>query len=142
MSGGHGILIYGDIMAENYSFESEYGIINITKTSLTQLIKDVLNDLNQGVRLASKKEVKSHGKSNIEVSFKEDDECNIKVFVVVDFGTSISGVTYNIISEIKNRMDMILERIKINITVTIVGIKSKQTAKRNIEVSRFYDVSE
>ena len=84
----------------------------------------------------------AHGKSNIEVSFKEDDECNIKVFVVVDFGTSISGVTYNIISEIKNRMDMILERIKINITVTIVGIKSKQTAKRNIEVSRFYDVSE
>lgn len=142
MSGGHGILIYGDIMAENYSFESEYGIINITKASLTQLIKDVLNDLNQGVRLASKKEVKSYGKSNIEVSFKEDDECNIKVFVVVDFGTSISGVTYNIISEIKNRMDMILERIKINITVTIVGIKSKQTAKRNIEVSRFYDVSE
>ena len=65
MSGGHGILIYGDIMAENYSFESEYGIINITKASLTQLIKDVLNDLNQGVRLVSKKEVKNHGKNNM-----------------------------------------------------------------------------
>ena len=40
-------------MAENYSFKNEYRIINITKASLTQLIKDVLNDLNQGVRLAS-----------------------------------------------------------------------------------------
>lgn len=132
-------------MTENYFFESEIGTINITGSSLVQMVGDVVLNMDRGVRLASKKEIRPYSKTSIDISFDENIDgstCDINVYVVTDFGISISRITYNIINEIKNRMDMVLENIKLTITVTIVGIKSKYVAKRNIKVSRSYDISE
>lgn len=137
-------VLNGDIMTDKYVFKSEYGSVTVNRSTLTHVVEDVLNDLNLGVKLASKKDIKPYGRNrnNIEIIFGEDMECSINLFVIINFGTSISKVTYNLISEIKNRMDMIFDDIKIHINIKIVGIKSKNIAKRNIEVSRSYDISE
>lgn len=131
-------------MTDKYVFKSEYGSVTVSKSTLIRVVEDVLNDLNLGVKLSSKKDIKPYGRNrnNIEIIFGEDMECSINLFVIINLGTSISKVTYNLISEIKNRMDMIFDDIKIHINIKIVGIKSKNIAKRNIEVSRSYDISE
>ena len=100
-------------MADNLAVKNEYGSITVTKSVLAQIVTEVIEET-KGVNLASLKRMLKSGRSNMEVSFGDDGAPEIKAYVIVDFGTSIS--------------------------VTVVGTQTRRSIiKRHIEVKRSYD---
>ena len=129
-------------MADSCVVTNEYGKVVIGKPVILQIVSEVVEET-VGVRLASFKEMLKKRKSSIDVSFDSDGQPEINVFVVVDFGTSISNATYNIINEVKNRTMTVLDRPPSGVNVTVVATQTKKNkAKRNIKIRRSYDISE
>ena len=126
-------------MADTLAVKNEYGNITVAKSVLAQIVSEVIEET-KGVNLASLKRMLTSGKSNMEVSFGDDGAPEIKAYVIVDFGTSISSVTYEMINEMKNRISTVIDRAPSSISVTVVGTQTKRSIiKRHIEVRRSYD---
>jgi uncharacterized alkaline shock family protein YloU len=129
-------------MADTLAVQNEYGSITITKSILAQIVSEVIGETS-GVRLAGYKRMLTGGRSNMEVSFDDDGIPEIKAYVVVKFGASISGVTYEMINEMKNRINAVIDRPPSSISITVVGTETKKSViKRNIEVKRSYDITD
>ena len=129
-------------MADSFVVENEYGKIVVTKSIITRIVSEVVDEAG-GVRLASFKEMLSRVKSNIEVNFGDDGAPDIDVYVVIRFGTSISNSTYSIINEVKNRIMKVIEIAPGAVNIHVVGTQTKRgIAKRKIEVRRSYGGSE
>lgn len=129
-------------MADNCIETNEYGMIVIGKPVIIQIVSEVVEETG-GVRLASFKEMLKKRKNSIDISFDSDGQPEINVFVVVDFGYSISNITYNIINEVKNRVMIVMDRPPSSVNVTVVATQTKRNkAKRNLKFRRSYDISE
>lgn len=126
-------------MADTLTLNNEYGSVTVTKNVLAQIVSEIVEETG-GVRLASLKRMLTGGRSNMEINFEDDGSPDIKVYVIVSFGTSISSVTYEMINEMKNRINAVIDRPPSSISITVVGTQTKKTViKRNIEVKRSYD---
>lgn len=129
-------------MADILTHQNEYGSIQVTRSVMVQMVSEIISETD-GVQLAAVKRKFPAGKTSMEISLDEDAAPEIKVYVIVDFGTSISAVTYSLINEIKNRMNKVLETVPSSISITIVGTKTNHgVAKRDIEVKRDYDITD
>ncbi len=72
---------------------------------------------------------------NIE---EKDEKYHITFYVVLSFGASIKNVTQTVLSALEKEMSAMFPEYGGEITMKIVGIKSKNTAHRDIEVKREY----
>lgn len=125
-------------MSDSLVVENEYGKITIAKSVISQTAADVIRET-EGVALSGSRK-RIAGRSGIDVVFDSDGIPEVRAYVIVDLGTSISNATYSIINEIKNRITMLLERSPSSITVIVAGTKTTKTVvRRNIEVRREYD---
>ena len=70
-----------------------------------------------------------------------DEKYHLTFFAVVRFGSSISGVSKTVLDSIENELKEMFPDKGAHIVMHIVGIKSKQIALRNIEVTRDYEAS-
>ena len=85
--------------------------------------------------LASKMNLYHEESGAIQVTETEEGT-ELKVFIVVKFGTSISEVTEKMLDYIYEDMEKIFSEKPKKVTITVTGIVSKNIAKRHIEVSR------
>lgn len=70
-----------------------------------------------------------------------DGKYHLDFFGVIRFGSSISGVSKTILDSVEAELKEMFPDKGAHITFHIVGIKSKQLALRNIEVTRDYEAS-
>ena len=115
-------------MSDSLVVENEYGKITIAKSVISQTAADVIRET-EGVALSGSRK-RIAGRSGIDVVFDSDGIPEVRAYVIVDLGTSISNATYSIINEIKNRVTMLLERSPSSITVIVAGTRTSKTVIR------------
>ncbi len=118
-----------------YKENTEFGKILISEHTISQGIVEEIQK-NKNVYVANKMGKKS---DKIFIT-KEDNVVEVKVPVVVKFGTSIQNTTEEILTCVYDVITKFPNIQVKKITVTVVGVVSKKLAKRNIEVSKTYDI--
>lgn len=125
-----------------YKLETKEGIISIDRVVINRIIAEAIEAFQGKVLISNHKgkvigrsgkfnlgDDKSH--SEIEIGAKGLD---IRVYIVIRFGTSINKVTEQLLSTIKGNIEEFLG-IEVNsIAIVVTGMISKQVAKRNIVV--------
>ena len=129
-------------MADNIIINNELGKVTVTKSVIEQIITDVVEETD-GVYPANLKRAVGVRRPNMEIDLDDDGNVEIKVYVNVNLGTSISKSTYSLINEIKNRVTTVTEKTPLSISVTVAGTQTLHNlVKRNIEVKRTYDIND
>ena len=127
-----------------HRIETEEGTITIEKPVIGRIILEEVRKLKGRVWISSHK-----GKVPGLVSrIGGQDEMNhleitngqkgidIRVYVVIRFGTSIGAVTNQLLDSIQERVKQYTDIDLNSVAVIVTGMVSKQVAKRNIEVRR------
>ncbi|HKK95779.1 MAG TPA: hypothetical protein VJ916_05670 [Anaerovoracaceae bacterium] len=124
---------------------TEVGIISINNYAIEKLvIKNLLKKRNliiltnkkgkpivtKGIRLKPSDYV-----SAVEIT-EYEDKLFIKIYFIIEFGISINKETNKIFDMIERDFENIGLDKPTQITAKITGVKSKQTAKRELEVVR------
>ena len=118
-----------------YKEETEFGKIIINENTIFQMILPEIEEYSKNIYIANSK-----GKKTNKFYIENKNGVEVKINIVVKFGTSIQKVTEDIIDIVYNQLSLI-SGIKIRkISVVVVGVVAKKLAKRNVEVSREYDI--
>lgn len=126
----------------SYIKETSDGNIIIEKAVIGEIIARVISQFgnkvmisnykNKALSFASKMSI-NYELNNMDISLGEKG-LDIKVYIVVKFGTSIGMVTNNIIEDIRDRMIKFIGVEPNSVAVVVTGTASKNIAKRNIEI--------
>lgn len=124
--------------------ETEFGTITITKSVIGKIITDVIDEF-EGKVIISNHKGKVPGLvskiggmdeiSNMEINLTEQG-LDIRIFVVLRFGTSITRVTNQLVDEIHRRVREMTAMEPNSVAVVVTGMISKHIAPRYIEVTR------
>ena len=124
--------------------ETEFGTITITKSVIGKIITDVIDEF-EGKVIISNHKGKVPGLvskiggmdeiSNMEINLTEQG-LDIRIFVVLRFGTSITRVTNHLVDEIHRRVREMTAMEPNSVAVVVTGMISKHIAPRHIEVTR------
>lgn len=124
-----------------YKIETHCGIVRISKAVIGDVIKDALADFHKSVYLVNRKGAGMGsfgwpyrpGAGNlIEVSAKE--RIHITVYVIIRFGVSIEAMTEKMSAAMRGALADKLELEPDSLIIHILGVKSKDIAKRNIMI--------
>ena len=118
-----------------YKEETEFGKIIINENTIFQMILPEIEEYSRNLYVSNSK-----GKRTNKFFIENKDGVEVKINIVVKFGTSIQKVTEDIISIVYDQLSLITGLKVKKITVVVVGVVSKKLAKRNVEVSREYDI--
>lgn len=116
--------------------DNDLGQIRVMKSCLAQLITECFKLYDDRIWLCNKKGKIVVG-ANHQVSFDVEEvngALDIKIYTIIKFGTSISETTDSILNHLVNKINNTLGEQKFRIIINILGIKSKQIAKRDIEI--------
>lgn len=125
-----------------YIRETEQGSITIRKPVIGSIIIKAIGRQNGRVLLSNHKgkliRIKyKHGSIDasdfIEITFDEKG-VDIRFFIAIKFGTSISMVTEQLIQELKRDIEYLTGLEANSIAVVVTGLIAKQITRRNIEV--------
>ncbi|WP_027398515.1 Asp23/Gls24 family envelope stress response protein [Anaerovorax odorimutans] len=125
-----------------YKIETSDGNISIEKVVVGRIITQTVDSFHGKVLLSNHKGksrgivAKIGGIDDINYMDIElgEEGLDIKIYVVIKFGTSIKTVTKLLIQEIKKNIEEYAS-IKVNsVSIIVAGMVSKQIARRNIEV--------
>jgi len=125
-----------------YKLETENGSISIDKAVIGKIITDTVDLFNGKVLISNHKGKVSSFVSklgvnddvnNIEINMGKNG-LDIRLYVVIRFGTSISMVTEHLIQSIKENIELITNLEANSIAVVVSGMFSKHFVRRNIEV--------
>ena len=124
--------------------ETEFGTITITKSVIGKIITDVIDEF-EGKVIISNHKGKVPGLvsklggmdeiSTMEINLTEQG-LDIRIFVVLRFGTSITRVTNQLVDEIHRRVREMTAMEPNSVAVVVTGMISKHIAPRHIEVTR------
>lgn len=125
---------------------NDYGAIAVNKGVIERMIVEDLLKMGDEVILCSKKGKPIKDKPSrfadpdyfdaLEV-YEKKQQVRVKVFIITNFGTSISDLTEEIFDRIENDFAILRLNNPSIITVNIKGVMSDdQIVKRNIEVIR------
>lgn len=78
--------------------------------------------------------------SNIKVG-QDGEKMFVTFYVIMNFGASIKNSTDILLDSLQNSIKSMFPKQDNLITIKIVGVKSKNIAPRDIEVSREYETS-
>ncbi len=126
-----------------YKVDTPRGYIGMEKAVIGKIIVEVIDGLG-GRAVISNKNGKVTGpiariggledKNHIEITMNDQKSMDIRIYVVIRFGSSISMVTETLIAEIKKQVEYHTD-IEVNsVAVMVTGMISKNISKRNIEV--------
>lgn len=127
-----------------YKEENEKGSIVIEKAVITKIISEVVSEFNGKVVISNynnkartfyAKIGVSDDANSMDISMGEQG-MDIKLYVVVKFGTSINMVTNQLINNIHAKIAEYINIEPNSVTVVVTGMISKNIARRNIEVKR------
>jgi len=128
-----------------YKLETSVGSISVTKNVIGRIVVQSVNKFDGIVKISNHKgkvpqSTKKIGGdttiNNIEITFG-DNGLDIRVFVVMNFGTSIGKVTNELIEEIYEKIKDYTDIAPNSVAVIVTGVLSKkQMVRRNIEVKR------
>ena len=128
-----------------YKFDTEYGEISIAKAVITKIVIEAV-DRFEGKALISNPRGKVtpvlfskigyfDDSSNIEITMGAKG-LDVRIFLVLKFGTSIAKVTNQLIEEIQEKIKAITSVEPNSVAVVVAGTLSKQLIRRHIEVKR------
>ncbi|WP_206459165.1 Asp23/Gls24 family envelope stress response protein [Anaerovorax sp. IOR16] len=127
-----------------YKVQTENGTITVFKEAIAAIITRVMEQFDGKVLIANQK-----GKfSNLmaKIGGKEDGGTieitngkkglDIRIYVLIRFGSSINKTTELIIDQIKTEVEKGTDIPVNSVSVVITGVVSKQVARRNIEIKK------
>ncbi len=125
-----------------YKIQTELGDISIEKAVLRKIVTECISKFDGKVMLANRKGQLSSivtrmgviDENNYILISNNNNEIEIKIYIVINFGTSISMVTEQLLNDIKESIKIITNIDNLNITIVVVGMMAKQLVRRNIEV--------
>ena len=124
---------------------NEHGAIAVNKGVIERLIIEDLLSMSDALIMCTKKGKPIKEKPSrffdpdyydaVEI-YEKKHAVRVKVFVITEFGRSISGIADEVFSKIEEIFEMLKLGKPGQITVSIKGVMSDQVIKRNIEVVR------
>ena len=128
-----------------YRFNTEYGEVSITKAVITKIIIEAVDRFQGKVFISNprgkvvtglfSKIVYFDETSNIEINMGSKG-LDVRIFIVVKFGTSIAKVTNQLIEEIQNNIKAFTSAEPNSVAIVVAGTLSQQLTRRYIEVKR------
>ncbi len=120
---------------------NEYGSIGFDKPVITKIIEEIAAGYGDRVHISNHKGKyvpagKKHKDMTDAVELSVDGEkLEIKLYLVLKFGMSITKTTSDMIEKIKRQLKEILEIETKSVTIEVVGMESKNVVRKsNIEV--------
>lgn len=133
-------------MAETYTIKTELGNVVITKKVITRIIVDAVEQF-EGKVFITNQNGKLFGAfsrlggldetSNTEISFS-DKGVDIRVFIVVRFGTSIGLVTTQLMDDVQSKVKRVMGVETNSLSVVLVGTISRTIAMKYLEGRKKY----
>ena len=127
-----------------FTVETSLGVISVSKNAIGKIVTEAV-DLFDGKVIISNHKGKVPGIvskigglddiTNIEISAGEQG-LDIRVFIVLRFGTSITRVTNSLVDEIHEKIKEMMGIEPNSVAVVVTGMISKNIARRHIEVTR------
>lgn len=124
--------------------ETDLGTITVNKAAIGKIIIEAAEKFDGKVIISNHKGkvpglVSKFGGmdeiNNMEIELTENG-LNIRVFVVLRFGTSITRVTNQMVDEIHKNIKAMAGMEPNSVAVVVTGVLSKHVAPRHIEVTR------
>ena len=124
--------------------ETELGCISIGKSAIGKIITEAVDKFEGRVIISNHKGkvpglVSKIGGlddiANMEINFG-DLGIDIRVYIVLRFGTSITKVTNQLVDEIHEKIKAMTGAEPNSVAVVVTGMISKNLARRHIEVTR------
>ncbi|MEG0829063.1 MAG: Asp23/Gls24 family envelope stress response protein [Anaerovoracaceae bacterium] len=129
-----------------FTKETELGNISMTKNVIGRIVLEVVGEFGGKVIVSNHKGgplsfVSKIGgteeTNNMEVIFNDGDKgIDLRVYIVIRFGTSITLVTNTLVDKLHKSIKMMTGVEPNSVAVIVTGIISKNIAKRHIEVTR------
>ena len=125
-----------------YKIETEIGSIAIRKPVVGKIIQEAVNRQSGRVFLSNHKgkllRLKSRHGSIDTTDFMDitmdGKHVDLRIYITLKFGTSISMITEQLIKEIKSDIEGLAGIEANSIAIVVTGILAKQMKKRNIEI--------
>lgn len=116
-----------------FDIETKLGKIHFSQNIMNRIISNAVESCKGKVMLQNYRGGINAG----SVEFiQHDDGYELKVYIVIRFGTSIKQMTSQIINNIYENTEKIIGQKPQKVTVMVTGVLSRNIARRNIEVSR------
>lgn len=125
-----------------YKIDYDEGYIAVDKAVIGRIVQEAISKFHGRVWLSNHKgkiigfrqrRVNYDVSDNMDISMGEKGP-DIRIFIVMRFGTSIGMVTEQLIHDIKYDMERLINLEANSIAVVVTGLISKQITRRNIEV--------
>ena len=128
-----------------YKIETSTGSISIAKNVIGRIVIQAVKKFKGNVMISNHKG-KVHGLvkkigdgdaiNNMDITMGENG-LDLRIYVVLNFGTSIGNVTNQLIEEIYTRIKAFTGAPPNSVAIIVTGIlANQQMARRNIEVKR------
>lgn len=127
-----------------YKEETENGSIIIEKAVIAKIVTETVFQFNGKVLISNYKNKATtfaakigvtDDINNMEITMGEKG-LDIKLYIVVKFGTSIGMVTNKLINDIHDKVYEFTSIEPNSVAIVVTGMISKNIARRNIEVRR------
>nr|WP_315019731.1 Asp23/Gls24 family envelope stress response protein [uncultured Aminipila sp.] len=127
-----------------YKEETENGSIIIEKAVIAKIVTETVFQFNGKVLISNYKNKATtfaakigvtDDINNMEITMGEKG-LDIKLYIVVKFGTSIGMVTNTLINDIHDKVYELTSIEPNSVAIVVTGMISKNIARRNIEVRR------
>lgn len=124
--------------------DTSIGTISVTKSLIGRIVAEAVSQFDGKVLVSNHKgklpkqlPKKNSGEevNSMELSFGENG-LDLRVFIVIRFGTSITMVTNRLIDTIQEKIKEVMGQEPNSVAVVVTGMISKNIARRHIEVSR------
>lgn len=122
-------------------FENELGEIVLTENVVARVVTETARSFGGRILFSSQKgkllKVGNTGREHlnfIEVEETEDGKVDIRFYVIIRFGTSISSITEELGPAIRENVPKVAGVEVGSLIMTITGVKSKKIGKRSLEI--------
>ncbi len=129
--------------------KTSYGNITVTDSVFADIVKTALYNsgfydtiwlaTKRGKIISSEAASQSAIAPHIKAELNDKGSAVITFYVVVKFGASIKYVTNTFADYVKREFDDRCDMPLSAVNITVAGIKSKNIARRKVEVSRIYE---
>ena len=129
-----------------YKVETSVGSVSITKNAIGSIVIRSAQKFTDNIKISNQKGkvaklTKKIGGgdatvNNLDITMSNNG-LDIRIFVVMNFGTSIGTVTNGLIEEVYTQIEKLTGTPPNSVAVIVTGmVAKKQVARRNIEVKR------
>ena len=129
-----------------YKVETSVGSVSITKTAIGSIVIRSAQKFTDNLKISNQKGkvtklTKKIGGgdatvNNLDITMSSNG-LDIRIYVVMNFGTSIGTITNELIEDVYTKIEKLTGTPPNSVAVIVTGmVAKKQVARRNIEVKR------